>query len=215
MAYDTTSDTYQPIAWDAAFACIGTLLRAIPDPNAVEFYTSGRASNEAAFLFQLFGHKYGTNNLPDCSSMCHEATSVGLPHSIGIGKGTVSLDDFDACELIIAIGHNPGTNHPRMMATLHAVSRSGVPIIVLNPLRERALERFADPQSPVEMTTGGYRKIATPYYKLRVGGDAASLRGIMKTVLALDAIGVPGAIDHAFIAAHTEGFAALPKSCTP
>ena len=113
-----------------------------------EFYTSGRASNEAAFLFNIFAREYGTNNFPDCSNMCHEATSVGLPKSIGIGKGTVSLEDFDHCELIIAMGHNPGTNHPRMMGTLHECSRRGVPIIVFNPLKERALERFADPRTP-------------------------------------------------------------------
>ncbi|HQT47563.1 MAG TPA: molybdopterin-dependent oxidoreductase, partial [Acidocella sp.] len=140
MAYDAASDTYQPISWDDAFARIGAGLRALPDPNMAEFYTSGRASNEAAFLFQLYVREYGTNNFPDCSNMCHEATSTGLPSSIGIGKGTVSLDDFEHCELIIAMGHNPGTNHPRMMGTLHEVSRRGVPIIVFNPLRERALE---------------------------------------------------------------------------
>ena len=107
------------ISWDDAFARIGASLRSLPDPNMAEFYTSGRASNEAAFLYQLFVREYGTNNFPDCSNMCHEATSQGLPKSIGIGKGTVSLDDFEHCELIIAIGHNPGTNHPRMMGTLH------------------------------------------------------------------------------------------------
>ena len=112
MAYDRASDTYRPIGWEAAFARIGEVLRGLPDPNMAEFYTSGRASNEAAFLYQLFAREYGTNNFPDCSNMCHEATSVGLPQSIGIGKGTVSLDDFDQCELIIAMGHNPGTNHP-------------------------------------------------------------------------------------------------------
>ncbi len=107
------------------------------EPDQVEFYTSGRASNEAAYLFQLFAREYGTNNFPDCSNMCHEATSVGLPRSIGIGKGTVSLDDFDKTELVISIGHNPGTNHPRMMGTLHELARRNVPIIVFNPLRER------------------------------------------------------------------------------
>ena len=132
-----------------------------------EFYTSGRASNEAAFLYQLFAREYGTNNFPDCSNMCHEATSVGLPQSIGIGKGTVSLEDFDHCELIIAMGHNPGTNHPRMMGTLHEVARRGVPIIVFNPLRERALERFTDPQDPMEMATFGSTPIASSYYQVQ------------------------------------------------
>ena len=208
MAYDRASDTYRPIGWDEAFARIGAVLRALPDPNAAEFYTSGRASNEAAFLFQLFARAYGTNNFPDCSNMCHEATSVGLPLSIGIGKGTVSLDDFAHTELVLSIGHNPGTNHPRMMGTLHEVSRRGVPIVVLNPMRERALERFADPQSPVEMATFGSTNIATHYYLVKVGGDVAAVKGIMKALLALeDASG--NVLDHDFIARHTNGFAAL------
>ena len=211
LAYDRTTDTYQPIEWDKAFGRVGELLRGMRDPNVVEFYTSGRASNEAAFLFQLFGREYGTNNFPDCSNMCHEATSVGLPMSIGIGKGTVSLDDFEHCELIIAMGHNPGTNHPRMMGTLHDASRRGVPIIVFNPLRERALERFTDPQNPVEMVSFTSTPIASSYYQVKVGGDAAALKGVMKALVALDdAAGPDGAVlDRGFIAAHTNGFDAF------
>ena len=211
MSYDRASDRYQPIGWDQAFARIGEVLRAMPDPNMAEFYTSGRASNEAAFLFQLFAREYGTNNFPDCSNMCHEATSVGLPKSIGIGKGTVSLDDFDHCELIIAMGHNPGTNHPRMMGTLHEVARRGVPIIVFNPMRERALERFADPQDPLEMATFGATPIASSYHQVKVGGDAAALKGIMKALIAMDdASAAPGTVlDHDFISEHTHGFAAF------
>jgi molybdopterin-dependent oxidoreductase alpha subunit len=230
VAYDHASDTYQAISWDDAFARIGAALRALPDPNMAEFYTSGRTSNEAAFLYQIFVREYGTNNFPDCSNMCHEATSVGLPKSIGVGKGTVSLDDFDRCELIISMGHNPGTNHPRMMGTLHEVSRRGVPIIVLNPLKERALERFADPQNAVEMSTLGSTAIASSYYQVKVGGDSAALTGVMKALLAMDeaacAAGQPRAagqlpaagqstgsvIDHEFIAAHTNGFEALAAS---
>jgi molybdopterin-dependent oxidoreductase alpha subunit len=208
LAYDAASDKFQPISWDAAFARIGEILRALPDPNMAEFYTSGRASNEAAFLFQIFAREYGTNNFPDCSNMCHEATSVGLPHSIGIGKGTVSLEDFDHAELIISMGHNPGTNHPRMMGTLHEIARRGAPIIVFNPMRELALERFADPQSPVEMATFGATEIASSYYQVKVGGDAAALKGIMKALLALDDAS-PGTIDHDFIATHTNGYPAL------
>ncbi len=121
LVYDRDSDTLRPVAWEQAFARIGEILRGL-QPDEVEFYTSGRASNEAAWLFQLFAREYGTNNFPDCSNMCHESTSVGLPQSIGIGKGTVSLDDFDQTELVISIGHNPGTNHPRMMGTLHELS---------------------------------------------------------------------------------------------
>ncbi len=203
LAYDAASDTYRAVSWEEAFARIGARLRALPDPNMAEFYTSGRASNEAAFLFQIFAREYGTNNFPDCSNMCHEATSVGLPRSIGIGKGTVSLEDFDHCEMILSIGHNPGTNHPRMMGTLHEVARRGAPIVVLNPLRERALERFTDPQSPVEMGTFGATEIATSYHLLKVGGDAAALAGIMKALLDL------GAVDRDFIGAHTRGYEAL------
>ena len=203
MAYDAATDTYRPVEWDEAFARIGAVLRALPSANAAEFYTSGRASNEAAFLYQLFAREFGTNNFPDCSNMCHEATSQGLPKSIGIGKGTVSLDDFEHCELIISIGHNPGTNHPRMMGTLHEVSRRGVPIIVFNPLKERALERFTDPQNAVEMASMGSTPIASSYYQVKVGGDAAALKGICKALLTLDTL------DHGFIAEHTNGFEAF------
>ncbi|MFC5606139.1 FdhF/YdeP family oxidoreductase [Variovorax soli] len=207
LAYDRATDTFRAVSWEDAFARIGEILRGL-QPDQVEFYTSGRASNEAAYLYQLFAREYGTNNFPDCSNMCHEATSVGLPQSIGIGKGTVSLDDFEKCELILSIGHNPGTNHPRMMGMLHEASRRGVPIIVFNPLRERALERFADPQNLLEMATYGSTRIASTYYQVRAGGDAAALKGIMKALLALEAQ-QGQVLDHAFIAAHTQGFDAL------
>ncbi len=208
MAYDPGSDTYQPISWDAAFARIAQVLQAQQDPSSVEFYTSGRASNEAAFLFNIFAREYGSNNFPDCSNMCHEPTSVGLPKTIGQGKGSVSLDDFDHCDLILSFGHNPGTNHPRMMSNLHDCAKRGVPILVFNPLRERSLERFTNPQSPVEMATGGSSRIASAYYQVKVGGDAAALKGIMKALLELDAQQL-GVIDHDFIAQHTSGFEAF------
>ncbi|QTT88229.1 FdhF/YdeP family oxidoreductase [Pseudomonas chlororaphis] len=204
LVYDRASDTYQPVEWEAAFARIGEILRGL-QPEQVEFYTSGRASNEAAYLYQLFVREYGCNNFPDCSNMCHEPTSVGLPRSIGIGKGTVSLDDFDACELIISIGHNPGTNHPRMMGTLHEASRRKVPIMVFNPLRERALERFADPQNMIEMATYGSTRIASSYFQVKAGGDAAAIKGIMKALLELEQT-VGQVLDHDFIAQHTQGF---------
>jgi molybdopterin-dependent oxidoreductase alpha subunit len=207
LVYDRATDTYRAVEWEDAFARIGEILRSL-SPDQVEFYTSGRASNEAAFLYQLFAREYGTNNFPDCSNMCHEPTSVGLPQSIGIGKGTVSLDDFDSTELIISIGHNPGTNHPRMMGTLHEASRRNVPIIVFNPLRERALERFADPQSVVEMATFGSTRIASTYFQVDAGGDAAALKGIMKALLAMEAE-EGNVLDHAFIAEHTQGFDAF------
>lgn len=208
MAYDAGTDKFVPVSWEAAFARIGEVMRGLDSPDQAEFYTSGRASNEAAYLFQLFAREFGTNNFPDCSNMCHEATSVGLPQSIGIGKGTVSLEDFDHTDLILSIGHNPGTNHPRMMGTLHEVARRNVPIIVFNPLRERALERFADPQSIVEMATFSSTNIASTYYQVRAGGDAAALKGIMKALLALD-VERGDVLDHAFIAEHTQGFDAL------
>lgn len=204
LRYDQASDTFRPVEWEDAFERIGEVLRGL-EPDQVEFYTSGRTSNEAAWLFQLFAREYGTNNFPDCSNMCHEATSVGLPRSIGIGKGTVSLDDFDKTELVISIGHNPGTNHPRMMGTLHELARRGVPIIVLNPLRERALERFADPQSVIEMATYSSTDIASTYFQVKAGGDAAALKGIAKHLLQMEA-GRGNVLDHAFIAEHTQGF---------
>jgi molybdopterin-dependent oxidoreductase alpha subunit len=209
MVYDRATDRYLPISWDEALGKIGAALRALPYADMAEFYTSGRASNEAAFLYQLFAREYGTNNFPDCSNMCHEATSVGLPESIGVGKGTVTLEDFDHCDAVFCIGHNPGTNHPRMLTTLREVSKRGAPIIVFNPLRERGLERFTSPQHPVEMLTLSSTPIASTYYQVKVGGDIAVLKGIMKTLVALDAKslaeGGPGVLDREFIENHTTG----------
>jgi molybdopterin-dependent oxidoreductase alpha subunit len=209
MVYDQATDRYVPISWDDALTRIGAALRRLPQPDMAEFYTSGRASNEAAFLYQLFAREYGTNNFPDCSNMCHEATSVGLPKSIGVGKGTVTLEDFDHCDALFCIGHNPGTNHPRMLTTLREVSKRGVPIIVLNPLRERGLERFTSPQHPAEMLTLSSTPIASSYYQVKVGGDIAVLKGIMKCLVALDkkslADGGPGILDRDFIRDHTTG----------
>jgi molybdopterin-dependent oxidoreductase alpha subunit len=207
LVYDRATDTFQPVEWETAFARIGEILRGL-HPDQVEFYTSGRASNESAYLYQLFARALGTNNFPDCSNMCHEPTSVGLPRSIGMGKGSVSLDDFELCELVIAIGHNPGTNHPRMMGTLHEISRRKVPIMVLNPLRERALERFSDPQNMIEMATYGSTRIASTYLQVKAGGDAAAIKGVMKSLLEMeDSVG--NVLDEAFIQKHTNGFEAL------
>ncbi len=213
MRYDRSTDRYVPVVWDGAFALIGRELRALADPNEAEFYTSGRTSNEAAFLYQLFVRLFGTNNFPDCSNMCHEPTSVGLPESIGIGKGTVVLEDFEHADAIFILGQNPGTNSPRMMTELHNASRRGVPIVVFNPLKERALERFAAPQDPIEMASFGSTRIASEYCQVGVGGDAAALKGIMKLVLEADdaARGArePSLLDTAFIAEHTDGFEAF------
>ncbi|MBB3979725.1 molybdopterin-dependent oxidoreductase alpha subunit [Rhizobium azooxidifex] len=210
LRYNRSRDRYEAIAWDDALEIIASELNRLPDPNMAEFYTSGRASNEAAFMYQLFVRAFGTNNFPDCSNMCHEATSVGLPKSIGVGKGTVLLEDFDHTDAIFSFGHNPGTNHPRMMTTLHEASRRGVPIVVFNPLRERALEKFAAPQNSVEMVTLSSTPIASAYHQLRIGGDIATLRGLMKMVFEKDDAdirkGGDGVLDRAFIAEHTVGF---------
>jgi len=213
LRYDAETDHFVPISWDEAFLRAGIAMRKMDHPDRMEFYTSGRASNEAAFLYQLFAREFGTNNFPDCSNMCHEATSVGLPQSIGVGKGTVTLEDFDTADAVFCIGHNPGTNHPRMLSTLRDVSRRGKPIIVCNPLCERGLERFQNPQSPVEMTTLGSTPIASDYHLVKIGGDAAMFKGIMKALLAADMAnlgsGGDGFLDRAFIADHTVGFEAL------
>ncbi|NYI00599.1 FdhF/YdeP family oxidoreductase [Cupriavidus plantarum] len=213
MAYDAATDRYVPIEWEDAMSRIGQALRALPHPDAAEFYTSGRASNEAAFLYQLFAREFGTNNFPDCSNMCHEATSVGMPESIGVGKGTVTLEDFDHCDAIFCFGHNPGTNHPRMLATLRAASRRGAQIVVVNPLRERGLERFTSPQSPAEMSLGLSTPIATQYVQPRIGGDAAVIKGMMKALLEADREAraglLPPVIDQAFIDGHTTGYDGL------
>jgi molybdopterin-dependent oxidoreductase alpha subunit len=213
MAYDAASDHYVPMSWDDAFATIGAHLNALPDPDMAEFYTSGRTSNEAAFLYQLFVREYGTNNFPDCSNMCHEATSVGLPQSIGVGKGTVLLEDFDKADCIFIFGQNPGTNSPRMMTNLRDASRRGAAIISFNPFRERALERFQHPQSPVEMATLTSTQISSRLYQVRVGGDAAAIKGIMKVLVEVDETaptnGQPEILDWAFIREHTLGIEAL------
>jgi molybdopterin-dependent oxidoreductase alpha subunit len=213
MAYDAASDHYVPVSWDEAFATIGAHLNALPDPDMAEFYTSGRTSNEAAFLYQLFVREYGTNNFPDCSNMCHEATSVGLPQSIGVGKGTVLLEDFDKADCIFIFGQNPGTNSPRMMTNLRDASRRGAAIISFNPFRERALERFQHPQSPVEMATLTSTQISSRLYQVRVGGDAAAIKGIMKVLVEADETartdGQPEILDWAFIREHTLGIEAL------
>ncbi|MES2449884.1 MAG: FdhF/YdeP family oxidoreductase [Pseudomonadota bacterium] len=213
LRYDPLTDHFVPVAWEDAFARIGQAMRGFDTPDRMEFYTSGRASNEAAFLYQLLAREYGTNNFPDCSNMCHEATSVGLPKSIGVGKGTVTLEDFDLADALFCIGHNPGTNHPRMLTTLRDCARRGVPIVVANPLRERGLERFEAPQDPVEMLTLGATPLASTYHQVKVGGDVAMLKGMVKALFEADAMnlatGGDGLLDRAFIAGQTTGFDAL------
>jgi molybdopterin-dependent oxidoreductase alpha subunit len=213
MAYDATSDRYLSVSWDEAFGIIGRHLNALPDPNMADFYTSGRTSNEAAFLYQAFVREYGTNNFPDCSNMCHEATSVGLPLSLGVGKGTVLLEDFDKTDCIFIFGQNPGTNSPRMMTSLRNASRRGAAIISFNPFRERALERFQAPQNPIEMATLTSTRISSPLYQVRVGGDIAVLKGLMKVLVEADdaarAGDQPEVLHWDFIRGHTTGIEAL------
>jgi anaerobic selenocysteine-containing dehydrogenase len=156
MRYDATSDKYVPVAWEHAFQAIGDELQKL-EPSSVVFYSSGRASLEASYMYQLFGRMYGTNNFPDSSNMCHESTSVALPEVIGVPVGTVLLSDFDKTDCIFFFGHNTTTNAPRMLHALPAVAKRGKPIVTFNPLRERGLERFTDPQSPVQMVAGGTR----------------------------------------------------------
>ncbi|MFG5777801.1 FdhF/YdeP family oxidoreductase [Comamonas sp. J-3] len=211
MVYDPASDHYRPIAWDDAFAIIAKHLNALPDPNEAIFYTSGRASNEAAFLYQLFVREFGTNNFPDCSNMCHEPSGSAMRPQIGVGKGTVELVDFEKADAIFIFGQNPGTNHPRMLGELREAHKRGARIVSFNPLRERGLERFADPQDKLEMATLGSTPISTHYFQLRVGGDLAAVKGMMKHVLEQD--GARGnVLDRAFIAEHTSGFEALVQS---
>ncbi len=264
LKYDDVSDCYKPLSWQQAFDEIGARLQSYSDPNQVEFYTSGRTSNEAAFLYQLFareygsnnfpdcsnmcheptsvglaasigvgkgtvlledfekcdlviciGHNPGSNNFPDCSNMCHEPTSVGLAASIGVGKGTVLLEDFEKCDLVICIGHNPGTNHPRMLTSLRALVKRGAKMIAINPLQERGLERFTAPQNPFEMLTNSETQLASAYYNVRIGGDMALLKGMMRLLIERDdaasAAGRPSLLDDEFIQTHTVGFDELRR----
>jgi len=212
LRYDRSSDRYVPVSWDDAFREIGTILRGLDSPDRAEFYTSGRASNEAAFLYQLMVRLYGTNNFPDCSNMCHEASGVGLKASIGVGKGTVLLEDFEKTDAIFVIGQNPGTNHPRMLGDLRRAALRGARIAVFNPIKEKGLQRFSDPQDKLEMITGSNTKIATNYYQPRQGGDMAAIRGISKVVFSADeaarAAGQPAIIDYDFLTDHAVEFEA-------
>ncbi|WP_020175547.1 FdhF/YdeP family oxidoreductase [Methyloferula stellata] len=212
MRYNPGTDKYEPVDWDVALREIGAFVRSL-DPNRVELYTSGRTSNEAAFLWQLYGRLIGTNNFPDCSNMCHETTSVALPESIGVGKGTVVMEDWHHCDALFIIGQNPGTNSPRMLGNLHDMARRGIPIVSFNPLRERGLVRFTDPQNPVEMLTGTGQEISSNFFQLRTGGDIMALQGVCKVVIEADdaakAAGAPRVLDVGFIEEHTHGFEAF------
>jgi molybdopterin-dependent oxidoreductase alpha subunit len=215
MRYDPKSDRYVPVSWSEAFREIGTELNKL-DPRSVVMYTSGRASLEASYMYQLFGRMYGTNNFPDSSNMCHETTSVALPEVIGVPVGTVLLQDFDDTDCIFFFGHNTTTNAPRMLHPLQEAAQRGVPIVTFNPLRERGLERFTNPQNPIQMIAGGTR-ISTQYHQVRVGGDAAAIIGICKVIIDADdaakGSALPRVIDTDFIDEHTAGFEEFADFC--
>ncbi|WP_323168987.1 FdhF/YdeP family oxidoreductase [Pantoea agglomerans] len=212
LRYNAETDHYEPISWDDAFALIAQHIKAMDHPDQMELYTSGRASNEASWLYQLFGRLMGTNNFPDCSNMCHEASGTGLKRSIGVGKGTIRLDDFDHADAIFVFGQNPGTNHPRMLHSLRHAADHGAKIVTFNTLRERGLERFADPQKPLEVVTSKAGNISSSYYQPNLGGDMAAVRGMVKSLLethrARLAAGESGLFDQTFINAKTNGIEA-------
>ena len=212
LVYDRGANAYVPIDWQKAFDMIGAQLR-VMQPESVVFYASGRSSNEAAFLWQLLARAYGTNNLPDSSNLCHEPSGMAMKESIGIGKGTCSLDDFEHADLIMVLGQNPATNHPRMMAALHEASRRGATVIALNPLRELGFMNFSDPKNAKEMLTNTGRQVAKKVYQVRIGGDLAALKGVIRVVLEADrhaaASGLPPVLDHDFIRENCIGFEAF------
>jgi molybdopterin-dependent oxidoreductase alpha subunit len=208
MRYDAATDHYVPCSWDEAFALIGRHLQALDSPHQAEFYTSGRTPNEAAFLYSIFVREFGTNNFPDCSNMCHEPTSRGLPPAIGVGKGTIVLQDFEHAEAIFVIGQNTGTNSPRMMSNLVEARKRGIPIVAVNPMPERALIRFAEPQDVVQMATLGSTEISSEFVHIRIGGDLALIKGMMKVMFEREAQG-ERVLDHDFLAEHTVGLDAL------
>ncbi|MFF9592848.1 FdhF/YdeP family oxidoreductase [Streptomyces sp. NPDC014646] len=193
------ADHYEPVTWERAFGIIAEELRALASPDEAVFYTSGRTSNEAAFLLQLFAREFGTNNLPDCSNMCHESSGSALTETIGIGKGSVSLEDLHRADLIIIAGQNPGTNHPRMLSALEKAKSAGARIISVNPLPEAGLERFKNPQTPHGMLRG--TPLTDLFLQIRIGGDQALFRLLNKLVLQTD-----GAVDEAFVREHTHGY---------
>ena len=209
MRYDAVQDRYVPVSWYKAFQIMGGHLQRLANPDRAVFYTSGRTSNEAAFLYQLFARELGTNNLPDCSNMCHESSGESMGESVGIGKGTVTIDDFYDCDLVLVIGQNPGTNHPRMLAALQAVRKRGATIVAINPLRETGLVQFIHPQQVGAMLTNSGSPIATHYLQPLIGGDMALITGLIKAVVAAESYNPGTVFDHEFIKEHTTGIDAV------
>ena len=196
---------YHPVSWDEAFAVIAEHLRALSSPDEAVFYTSGRTSNEAAFLYQLLVRSFGTNNLPDCSNMCHESSGTALTESIGIGKGSVTVDDIEHADVIVIAGQNPGTNHPRMLSVLAKAKSNGARIVAVNPLPEAGLIRFKDPQT-VRGVLGTGVPIADEFVQVRLGGDMALFRGLARLLLEADDRDPGSVLDRDFITAHSHGF---------
>jgi molybdopterin-dependent oxidoreductase alpha subunit len=218
MKWDAGSDRYLEVSWAQAFEGIGAELKALhaQDPSSVVFYASGRASLETSYMYQLLARLYGNNNLPDSSNMCHESTSVALPETIGVPVGTVHLDDFEQCDAIFIFGQNTGVSSPRMLHQLQDARKRGVPIVTFNPLRERGLVEFVNPQSPPEMLTPAHTDVSTQYLQVKNGGDLGALSGLCKALIEADdnarAAGGARVLDTAFIAEHTQGFEALAAS---
>ncbi len=201
---------YQPISWKEAFDKIAIQLNILSSPDEAVFYTSGRTSNEAAFLYQLFVREYGTNNLPDCSNMCHESSGVALNESLGIGKGSVKLEDFYEAEVIIILGQNPGTNHPRMLSALQKAKRNGAVIISINPLPETGLMGFNNPQA-VKGILGIDSALTDLFLQVKINGDMALLQAIEKLLLEAEEREPGTVLDHDFIQQHTEGYASFAE----
>ncbi|MYR64308.1 FdhF/YdeP family oxidoreductase, partial [Streptomyces sp. SID625] len=193
------ADHYEPVTWERAFGIVAEEIAALSSPDEAVFYTSGRTSNEAAFLYQLFARELGTNNLPDCSNMCHESSGSALSETIGVGKGSVLLEDLHQADLIIVAGQNPGTNHPRMLSALEKAKANGAKIISVNPLPEAGLERFKNPQTPKGLATGA--ALTDLFLQIRIGGDQALFRLLNRLILQ-----TPGAVDELFVREHTHGY---------
>lgn len=208
MRYDAKQDKYLPIAWNDAYKIIAEQLNKLASPDEALFYTSGRVTNEPAFLYQLFVRCYGTNNLPDCSNMCHEPTSVMLSKQLGVGKATVKLEDFEQAKLILMFGQNPATNHPRMLEMLAHANKLGCKIISINPMREQGLSAFRNPQKPSHMAAGQSDAMVDHVIQIQIGGDTALLTGIGKWLIESNKI------NNDFIAEHTSGFEPLKQWLT-
>ena len=208
LRYEPIIDKYVECSWDEAFQAIGAELKAL-DPKSVVFYSSGRASLETSYLYGLLARAYGNNNLPDSSNMCHETTSVALKKTIGVGVGTVVFEDLAKSDAMFFFGQNPGSNSPRFLHPLEEAAKRGVEIITFNPVREKGLIEFINPQSPTEMLTGKATRISTQYHQVKAGGDIAAILGLCKSVLAADdAAKASGkrVLDVSFIKQHTSGF---------